>query len=178
MARYATLTVVTVEEFGAQVRQRRETRRMSRRDLAQRSGVSPGAIDKLEGRDPPRPRRATAIDLALALDWDLTDALALLDYEPLTTGEQTELARINDPRAQLDRMWDELSPSQRVALVNLVSTILNPQALPTEGGAAPTREGTEDLPGNPTRGVHVQDVTPGSGTVLNPQQREKHPNGS
>lgn len=129
------------------MRRRREARRLSRRDLAQRSGVSFGALEKLESRDPPRPRRATAIDIALALDWDLGEALALLDYDPLTADEQQELARLTNPRAQLDRMWDELAVSQQAAIVALVSAILNPAALPppSEDDPETVYHGTEDL---------------------------------
>lgn len=135
MTGYGTLTGVTAEEFGAQVRQRREVRRLSRRDLAQRSGVSYGALDKLESQNPPKPRRVTAIDLAIALDWDVDDALAVLDYEPLSDDERAGLGNFNDLRTQLDRMWDELPLSQQAAIVALVRSILNPQAIPREASS-------------------------------------------
>lgn len=165
MAGYGTLTGVTVEEFGAQVRQRRGVRRMSRRDLAQRSGVSYGALDKLESPSPPRPRRSTAIDLATAVHWDVDEALALLDYEPLSDDERAALAGINSPREQLDRLLDELPPSQVYGLLVLVRSMVNPQALPQ----------ADDDPGSTAaaRPVHVQDVREGSGDYLGDRMREE-----
>lgn len=149
MAGYGTLTGVTVEEFGAQVRQRRDARRLSRRDLAQRSGVSYGALDKLESPNPPRPRRSTAIDLARAIDWDVDEALALLDYKPLTDAERGGLSSVNTPREQLDRLIDELPLTQVAGLLALVRSIVHRQSLPADPDM-----GEE---------VVIQPVTPGSG---------------
>lgn len=160
MPSYGTLTGVTVEEFGAQVRRRREVRRLSRRDLAQRSGVSYGTVDKLESPDPPRPKRTTAIDLATALDWDVAEALAMLGHEPLNEDERAGLVAVNSPREQLDRLLDDLTATQVTALLGLVRAIVHPQALPAQ-----------DVSGE----VVIQPVTPGSGDtpehIAQPQRR-------
>lgn len=172
MPGYATLAAMGAADFRAEVRRRRDAKRLSRDALAQLSGVSAALIEKMEMRDPPpKPRRTTVVDLARALEWDVDEALTLVDYPPLTDTERAELTRINSPRAQLDRLLDELPPQQLVGLLGLVRSML---------GLPPPADEPDTEGGNPgdRRRVHVQTVEAGSGDILGgqPDRRENHPN--
>lgn len=120
---------VTVEDFGARIREVRTARRLSRSELARRSGVAQATLERLEGKDPPQPRRATVIDLARALDWAIDDTLAELGYEPLTDAERAELRqqqRSGDPLQELNRVWPQLTGPQRWAIARTAAVMAEP----------------------------------------------------
>ena len=164
MPGYATLPIMGAEDFRADLRRRRSAQRLSRAALAQRSGVSAPTIEKIEmGKS--HPERETVIDLTRALNCDIDEALGAVGYEPLTEEERAGLGRINSPREQLDRMLDELPPSQVYAFLVMARSILNPRALPQ----------ADDDPGNTAeqRPVHVQEVRRDSGDYLGDRMRKE-----
>lgn len=171
MALDGIITGMIAEEFGAKVRTVRDARRMSREDLARLSGVAVVTLGRLEGKNPPNPRRNTVIDLAKAFGWDVDETLRALQHEPLTGAERAELNRMDNSREQLDRLLDELPASVVYGFLVLARSIANPQALP---------QVDDDTKDNPERrGAQIQDVTPGSGDVLGAQRQiRRRPQGS
>jgi transcriptional regulator with XRE-family HTH domain len=127
MTDHGIITPVTVEEFGQRVRAARRAKRLSRQALEQLSGVKVITLERLEGTQPPTPKRTTVIDLAQALGWDVDRTLGGLGHEPLTADERTELAKRNSPRAQLDRLLDELPEAVLVGFLTLGRAILHPR---------------------------------------------------
>lgn len=131
---------MTVEELGAKVRAFREARRLSREDLARLSGVAAVTLERLEGRNPPKPKRPTLIDLARALEWDVDETLAALGHEPLSDLERTELGRRSreSPVDELQALLPHLSPEQVWVLVHAASVMLRPD-VPWQQNPGPDR---------------------------------------
>jgi len=121
---------VSVEDFAAHVRSAREEQRLSRSDLARLSGVSASQIEKLEGRNPPDPKRPTVIDLAHALGLDIDRWLATLGHEPLSETARERLPKRDDPWPDLVEMWPRLTPAQKQAIVGLIRSFVGAKGRP------------------------------------------------
>jgi transcriptional regulator with XRE-family HTH domain len=124
-----------VEDFAALILRCRKLQRMSQRALSDASGVAVATIQRLEGSDPPVPKRDTAVDLALAVGTDVDAALALLGYEPLTEEEREKVAPpIPDLSAQLGQLWPKLTPRQQQIVVALCASMADPHGPVAECG--------------------------------------------
>lgn len=157
MARYGTLNTVetsAAEEFGKAVRARRTALGLSRSQLAERAGVSVPFLERLERPGPPPPRRQNVISVAMALTLDVHQVLAQLGLPPLTSDEEGVAS--GDPWESLRRWWPRLTAVQQRAVSDLVRAF-----------AAPEQVGVP-------RAV-VMEMTPGSGVVPHPPQRERKP---
>mgnify|MGYP003578772230 CR=1 FL=1 len=120
---------MSVREFALLVRECRvKTKRWSQDELADRSGVSRGLIQKLEGKNPPRPQRATVIDLSSALGLDIDKMLRLTGHEPLTKADRDRLPPPVDWWAELARQWPRLPTAIQKQIVALCAAIVGPQA--------------------------------------------------
>jgi len=135
---------------------------LTQEEIAALAGVDPKTIERLDGvakrgKRGHRPSRKHAMDLADAVGWDVNEALALLDYDPLTAIER-EFLDTTGLRARLDTLWPRLTREQRRALVTLAATVVFKHAPSSTPDPRPT--------GHP--GLQI---TPGAGEVPLPNQR-------
>lgn len=137
MPRYATMVRVTAEEFGAEVRRRRELHDWSRPDLSRQSGVSQQALLNIENGyggprsgDYPTSKRRTVIAIARALDWPVDDALHLAGHDPLADEERARLEAPPDALRwrRLGELWARMTASQQKALVATATAMVDPDS--------------------------------------------------
>ncbi len=114
--------------FGTELQSRRVAKGLSRPELAELSGVSAGAIEKIETFQLKNgPGRPTVIALAGALNWPTNDALDLMDEPPLAPyePEPTPMAITQpvDLLGEVVRRWPRLPLALQAAIVALCASM-------------------------------------------------------
>jgi len=117
---------VSAEAFGAEVKQRRVLLRLSRRELARRASLSESSVKNVETGVGGRWRRETVVDLAVALEWEPDEALQITGYDPLTERERDHLGKVDRSRQVLDELWPTLTVKQRLAVLCVVTSMVDP----------------------------------------------------
>lgn len=167
------------ETWRARVRELREAAGLNVRQAAARADLSGQRWRNLERGYEVRedkqisanPSRATVIAIARALGDPISDALAVSGFKPAT---DTELAPTpTDPLTRIGTALPKIPPHQRELLATLAESLAHPDDPSRVPGSPAGRESAVDLPG---RQVHVQDVVPDSGTILDEPQNESDRN--
>lgn len=113
-------------KFATELQRRREIKRLSRRRLAQQAGLSESGILNIELRGA-QPKRRTIIDIAVALNWDVDEALRLADEGKLSEGERALLSSSDQPLlSELAPYWEQLSERQRGLLLGTAQEFTRP----------------------------------------------------
>ncbi|WP_344677340.1 helix-turn-helix transcriptional regulator [Saccharopolyspora taberi] len=122
-------------EFGRELQRRREIAGLSKRGLAERSGISEGRIRQLEtgiqrvNREnvPARPSAPTVSRVAKALGWDVDDALTLagLADAPLVprAGRPSRGDLDDKMTQQMQEIWRQITPEQRDAVLRVMQAM-------------------------------------------------------
>ncbi|MGW1675962.1 helix-turn-helix domain-containing protein [Saccharopolyspora sp. NPDC002376] len=121
-------------EFGRELERRRTIAKLSKRGLAEKSGISEGRIRQLEtgiqrvNREdvPVRPTSTTVSRVAQALGWDVDDALNLagLANDPGIPRGRPSRADADDALTQqMEELWRQITPEQRDAVFRVMQAM-------------------------------------------------------
>lgn len=121
-------------EFGRELERRRTLAKLSKRGLAEKSGISEGRIRQLETgiqrinrQDVPvRPTPTTVSRIAQVLGWDVDDALALagLSDDPgIPRGRPSSADADDGLTQQMQELWRQITPEQRDAVLRIMQTM-------------------------------------------------------
>lgn len=121
-------------EFGRELSRRRTIAKLSKRGLAEKSGISEGRIRQLEtgiqrvNREdvPVRPTPATVSRVAQALGWDVDAALALAgltDDPGIPRGRPSRADADDALTEQMQELWRQITPEQRDAILRVMQAM-------------------------------------------------------
>jgi transcriptional regulator with XRE-family HTH domain len=125
---------VRVREFGQHLRMRRKAQGLSRVELAALTGgqVSERTIESYESPRPPaEPDHGKVTALAVALGWEVNEALGLLGYTTRPGQESPD----GDPWEELEALRPELTDHMRRNLVTVAEIMLGRPPRASDGEA-------------------------------------------